>query len=220
MKSLIVAASVLSLAVAAQAQMRITEFMYNGNGSGSVGEFVEFTNVGATAIDMTGWSFDDSSRSPGSQSLSAFGTVQPGQSVIVTDIDTAEAFRTLWNGLPNSVLIIPGSTNNLGRSDEINLYGPSPINGEDVIDRLTYNDQGTGAVKSPRTNGTSAWTELANLGLNDASLWHSSTMGEFGVMTSTAGEIASPGTYVPEPATLGLMALAGLGLVRRRPQAR
>src|ERR1044072_6103668 len=75
--------------------MRITEYMYNGGGSGSVGEFVEFTNVGGSPVDMTGWSFDDNSETPGSGNLSAFGTVQPGESVILTEIPAA-TFRSNW----------------------------------------------------------------------------------------------------------------------------
>ena len=80
-------AGVLVLTVAAPAQIRITEWMYQGgntiDGVGTADEFIEFTNVGLSPIDMTGWSFDDSSRAPGSQSLSAFGTVGPGESVIL-----------------------------------------------------------------------------------------------------------------------------------------
>jgi hypothetical protein len=63
----------------ANAQMRITEWMYNG-----ATEFMEFTNVGASSIDMTGWSYDDSDRVPGSVDLTAFGSVAAGESVILT----------------------------------------------------------------------------------------------------------------------------------------
>ncbi len=34
---------------------------------------------------MTGWSFDDNHGQPGAFSLSAFGIVQPGESVIITE---------------------------------------------------------------------------------------------------------------------------------------
>lgn len=45
----------------AHADVRITEWMY----SGGSGEFIEFTNLGSSAIDFTGWSYDDDSRLPG-----------------------------------------------------------------------------------------------------------------------------------------------------------
>jgi hypothetical protein len=59
--------------------MRITEYMYSGLG----GEFIEFTNRSDAPIDMTGWSYDDDHAVPGAFSLSAFGVVQPGESVVL-----------------------------------------------------------------------------------------------------------------------------------------
>ncbi len=92
--------------------MYITEWAYQGSG----GEFMEFTNTGSTPVDMTGWSYDDNTQLPGSVSLSAFGIVAPGESVILADL-TAAAFRTEW-GLPASVKVIGENTQNLGRADD------------------------------------------------------------------------------------------------------
>ncbi len=218
LRSLIVAGLLTStsftIAHASNSGMLITEWMYNGSGTGSIGEFVEFTNFGPTAIDMTGWSFDDDSRTPGSQSLSAFGTIASGESVILTD-STAAAFRTSW-GLSASVKVIGGNTNNLGRADEINLYN----NLGALIDRLTYNDQATsGNTKGPRTAGVSGEALNASvLGTNNASQWTLSTVGDKeGSFTSSLGEIGSPGktsfvSAVPEPQSYALM-MAGLGLI-------
>jgi len=187
------------------ASIEITEWMYNGLGSGSIGEYVELTNVSNAPVNMTGWSFDDNSRSPGSQSLSAFGTVQPGQSVILTD-DTAAAFRSRW-GLSASVSVIGGNTNNLGRADEINIYD----NVNKLIDRLTYDDQTIGGV---RTNGVSGNILLGNLGANNAAAAVKSTVGDtFGSHADSLGEVGNPGTYapvVPLPAAAWLL-LSGLG---------
>src|ERR1700748_3007741 len=99
MKTGVTAAAVLlaALAVQARAGMLVTEFMYNGND----GEFVEFTNTGPAAVDMTGWSFDDDSRTAGSFTLSPFGTVAAGESVVLTDNATAAGFRTAWGLSPN-----------------------------------------------------------------------------------------------------------------------
>src|ERR1044071_9613676 len=70
----------------ASASMRISEWMYQG-ASGANTECIEFTNVGGPAVDMTGWSVDDNTEFPGCTSLSAFGIVSPGQSVILTEQD-------------------------------------------------------------------------------------------------------------------------------------
>lgn len=165
-----------------QAQMRITEFMYNGANK----EFVEFTNVGNTPIDMTGWSYDDVSRTAGSFSLSAFGIVQPGESVILAE-NTEAIFRTVW-GLCSGVKVIGGSSQNLGRADEINLYDA----GGAQVDRLTYDDQTISGTF--QTNNISAWVTAAGLGVNDVRLWGKSASPDSeNSTTSSSGEIGSPG---------------------------
>lgn len=62
------------LASAAFGDMVISEWMY----SGTDGEYIEFTNNGSESVDMTGWSYDDDSQTPGTVDLSAFGVVEPG----------------------------------------------------------------------------------------------------------------------------------------------
>jgi len=164
--------------------IRITEYMRGGTN----GEFVEFTNVGGSAVDMTGWSFDDSSRTSGSFSLSSFGVVQPGESVILTE-DTAAAFRTAW-GLPNTVKVIGGLTQNLGASDEINLYD----NTNTLIDRLTYVSSNFDA------NNRSAWTDNANLGINNQVTWQLSAIPDAKISyASTGNDIGNPGGYIIQP---------------------
>jgi hypothetical protein len=185
MKKIITSFILTMLSISTFSQMRITEFMYSGGN----GEFIEFTNVGNTSINMNGWSSDDSNRNPGVHSLSSFGVVQPGESVILTET-VASTFRSAW-GLCSGVKIIGGySTDNLGRSDEINLYDASNT----LVDRLTFNDQGSGNVKGPRTDTKSAWVNAAGLGANNASVWTlSTTGGSEGGVTSSGGDIGSPG---------------------------
>jgi hypothetical protein len=168
--------------VATIAQMRITEFMY----SGANGEFIEFTNVGTTPIDMTGWSEDDNNRNPGTHDLSSFGIVQPGESVIFTETAVA-TFRSAWNVCPTVKVIGPYSNDNIGRADEINLYDASNT----LVDRLTYDDQGLGG---PRTQNISAWVQAAGLGANNSVLWTLSSAGDVEESYASAGgDIGSPG---------------------------
>lgn len=209
LKSLLVV-SALATVAAASAQVRISEWMYNGS------EFIEFTNVGTTSVDFTGWSFDDSTRTAGSFSLSDFGIVGGGTSVILAE-DTAENFRSLW-ALPTSVKVIGGNTNNLGRSDEINLYDASST----LVDRVTYNDQAAAGdpAKGPRTDVASGNISLTGLGTNVAANAVLSTVGDaYGSFASTNGSfVANPGKYtpVPEPASMVALALGAVGLIRRR----
>ena len=213
-----IAAAHCSFGTAATGGVAISEWMYNP--VGSPGEFVELTNFGSSAVDFSGWSFDDSSRQPGSESLAAFGLVQPGQSVVFTEA-SADAFRAAW-GLSADVAVIGAITNNLGRSDEINIY-----DGSTLVDRLTFDDQGSGSVKGPRTQGTSGRPgSAAVIGTNDASAWVLSAVGDAeGSWKSAGGDIGSPGrtsfavAAVPEPESWALMLAGGaltLVLSRRR----
>ncbi len=169
----------MGLADGVSAQMRITEFAYNGE------EFVEFTNIGEQAIDMVGWSFDDSSRTPDSLDLSAFGSVAAGETVYVAERSAVD-FRAAF-GLCEAVKVIGGNDQNLGRSDEINLYDAT----DTLVDRLTYSDQTLG---SPRTDVASAFVTAAGLGNNLAMEWILSSVGDAeDSQLSNTGFPASPG---------------------------
>lgn len=180
----------LGYSLSLSAQIRITEYMYSSNNAGAMGpgEFVELTNVGSTAVNLTGWSFDDNSRAPGSFPLSSFGIVQPRESVIITDATAAE-FRAFWS-LPNSVKVLGGNNQNLARNDEINIY-----NGSTLVDRLTYGDE-THILGSIRTQFRSGWTTLENLGMNSIVDWVLSSVGDAqNSNTASTGDIGNPGHY-------------------------
>jgi hypothetical protein len=206
------AALALSCAGGAQAQVQITEWLYNTS------EFIEFTNLGSTAVSFVGWSFDDDSRVAGTVSLSDFGLVNPGESVILTEDDAAD-FRAAW-GLAASVKVIGGNATNLSREDEINLFD---ADGQ-LVDRLTYGDQTRGTVRTLAASGN----PLSLDGLDETTpiSWVLASAGDaYGSRLASNGAIGNPGYFalapVPEPATVGLM-LGGLGLLgwrlRRRRQ--
>ena len=206
MRSAIIAATVIA-AGSASAQIQITEWAYSADG----GEYVEFTNVGGTAIDMTGWSYDDSTPVPGTLDLSAFGVVQPGESVIITEA-TEAAFRTNW-GLAASVKVIGEYTNNLGRSDQINLFDA----GAALVDVLTYGDQDfVGSIRTQDFSGNPI--SAAALGADDVYQWQLSFVGDFyGSYAALTGEVGNPGSFnIPAPASTALMGLAGLVAGRRK----
>ncbi len=204
----LITAGLIASTLTAHAQMQITEWMYNGDGA--TGEYIELTNLGASAVDFTGWSFDDSSRTPGSMDLSAFGSVAAGASVILTEA-TAADFRAAWHLAP-TIQVIGGNTHNLGRGDEINLYDA----GAALVDRLTYGDAiYPGTVRAQNASGTpSALSDLSAQTVTAG--WVLARVGDaYGSTASTLGDIGNPGAFtlaVPEPSTYALL-LAGLVLV-------
>jgi hypothetical protein len=199
----VVACAVSALAGSANAQVRITEWAYQGVN----GEFIEITNIGASPISMSGWSFDDDSRLAGSLDLSVFGTLAAGESAIITDV-LASDFRAAW-GLAPSVKVLGGNTVNLGRNDEINIY-----NGFTLVDRLTYGDQNfPGTI---RTQNRSGITTPANWGANNVAGWFFSTVGDaYGTWTSSGGDIGNPG-IVPSAGPLAIFGVAAGLFARRR----
>ena len=192
------------------ALIRITEWQYNGD------EFIELTNVGDVAQDMTHWSFSDNTELPANVSLTPLGTIQPHASALITE-RSADAFRASWD-LAVNIAILGNNSQNLGRADEINLYDASTA----LVDRLTYNDA-TG--QGPRTLNVSGNIPFAALGTNNASAAVLSVPGDlYGSITSQDGFIGNPGHYspVPEPTTLALFALVALlfgGLASRAEAA-
>lgn len=211
------AAGVLfSVNQASAAGVYITEWAYQGG----AGEFVELTNLGATAVNFSGWAFDDDSRitlaANGAFDLSGLGIVAAGESVLFTETD-AESFRSYW-GLSSSVKILGGVSNNLGRNDEINIYD----NLGQLVDRLAYGDQNfPGTIRTKTSSGRAI--DQAALGANDPTQWVLSSVGDLEGSYSVSGIIASPGQTsfapaVPVPAAVWLFgsALLGLAGVARR----
>lgn len=208
MKNLLTAVTASALlAQAAAAEIRITEWMYQG----AEGEFIEITNIGGAPIDLTGWSFDDDSRAPGTVDLSSLGVLAPGQSGVIAELDGA-LFRAAW-GIDPAVPILGSNSVNLGRADEINIYDASAT----LVDRLTYGDQNfPGTI---RTQNVSGWAFVSGPGPfgNVTPSWVLSTVADAqGSVASVGGDIGSPGRYVPAPGAVALAGLAGLMSARRR----
>ncbi|MCX2860842.1 lamin tail domain-containing protein [Paucibacter sp. PLA-PC-4] len=195
--------------LAAQAQVQITEWLYNTS------EFIEFTNLGSSAVDFSGWSFDDDSRLAGVVNLSGFGLVGAGESVILAESDAAD-FRAAW-GLTAGVKVIGNNGTNLGRADEINLFDGAG----QLVDRLTYGDQARGTVRADTRSGNPL--SLADLQQTTPTRWVLASDGDaFGSRLSLDGGIGNPGQFalaVPEPSSYALL-IGGLallaGVARRR----
>lgn len=109
----------------------VTEVAPWGSGSGPYGaDWFEVTNIGGSAVDMTGWTVDDSSNSfASSVALTGVPSVAAGQSAIFYEGDssTASAFVSAWFGTtpPDGFLLGSYSGSGVGLStsgDAVNLF--------------------------------------------------------------------------------------------------
>jgi hypothetical protein len=120
---------VTSLAVAltasasgANGQLILTEAQSDG-----LSDFWELTNTGASAVDLSGWKWDDDSRSASDAAAVTIpgGTsIAPGESIVFT-ATAAATFRSQW-GLASTVQVIVGGPG-FGMNDGIALFNASNV---------------------------------------------------------------------------------------------
>lgn len=193
----------------AHATVAITEVAPWSSGNSPVGaDWFELTNTGFTAIDIGGWSMDDSSATPGSASLAGIASIAAGQSVIFIEGDgsASAAFVSTWFGAnpPTALAIGHYSGSGVGLStsgDGVNIFDADNVLQASVS--FGASPSGPFATFDNAAGMNGVLSQLSMVGVNGAF-----------VAFNDPNEIGSPGSIaaVPEPASLAYM-LAGLGLV-------
>lgn len=209
--TLVTLAALIAASAGALAQdaIKITEVQYKG----MFGEFFEVTNRDSIAINMANFVFDDNSANPLiGLNLGGLGTLQPGQSGIVTEV-SEEIFELAWFIEPNQNAatfpqgvfppVLEGNTINLGRTDSVVLFvvDATQSNGYREIDRIDYTDEG-GANSGFRSEDDSAVPTSAAIGANDFPVWKlsSTVSGSWkSGQPSKNGTSGSPGKLVVAP---------------------
>jgi hypothetical protein len=208
-------AALMTAAASASANVYITQFC-SDVGNGTHLEYVQVTNTGDTPVDMTGWSQDDSHATPNQpgHSLSGLGILAPGASGLITQAIPSD-LRSFWGSqMPAGVPIVgPYSIDDLSTTaDSVTLFNASGT----LVDRLDYSTTNGGTGDSVARNAP-----LDVLGKNDNSLWVDSYIGDaFGSFHAfhDVQIIGDPGKYLvlPEPASMELMGLSSILLLRQR----
>ena len=203
----LIAALIATCAMAANAQVRVTEVAPWSSGNSPVGaDWFELTNFGPSAVSIAGWKVDDSSNSFASAlALNGVTSIGAGQSVIFLEGNaaTTATFASNWASGATLVGYYSGSGIGLGTGgDAINIYNAAGTLQANVV-------FGTSDAASPYQTFDNA------AGLNNTTITQLSVVGVNGAHATVAGmEIGSPGSIaaVPEPENFAML-LAGLGLV-------
>lgn len=211
-----VLAGLACIAIQSQASAAIVISEVHPSGSGNStyqADWIELTNTGAAAVDITGWRIDDSSDTFATAfPLRGVTSILPGQSVVFTegnasgstDATIHAAFQTAWFGgsIPAGFAIGGYGGSGLGLStggDGVSIFDSIGT----PIASVTFGAS-TDAITFDNAAGLSGpISALSAVGVNGA------------FNSLTGNEIGSPG-LVPEPATIGLLGLGCLALIRRR----
>lgn len=213
LKTLIASAAFACLVTASvSANIVITEMVSK---SDQTADWFELTNFGTTPVDITGWQFDDvSAEITEAVPLTGVTSIAPGESVIFLEDSSDTAFRSFWGGLAGvQVGLLDSNAAGLGKNDGITIFDAA----DSIVAQQFYGDDDSHAGVWA---GGMKWDSANFIG----SGWVGGVAydGQYGIHASAfvnsdgAYEYASPGTAVPEPASLVLAGLGGLCMLIRR----
>lgn len=201
----------------------ITEVMSSSGhagGSGN-GDWFELYNTGATAVDLTGWSWDDNTVTPGSHSLGSISIAAGGYVVVVDENATliSNWVNDVW-GITGSNFVVVNNTaagfSGLGSGgDAINIYDSSST----LVTSVTFGTATAGSSFEWNILGNSLDVSVA--GENGAYValldGNDNAADDNPLLYGPGSDIASPGSAVPEPGISSLLLLgAAAGILRRR----
>lgn len=173
----------------------------------SADDYWELTNFGSSVVNLNGYSWHDSGRSPSAAAayaLPAGSSIAPGESVIFTGMVPA-AFRSWW-GLASSIQVFQTSgAPGLGENDGVSFFDPDG-------NELFFFSYAAGGFT--RENGTSALGGHAGTSAGASAAWQNiiwvpasgtaaprytfATGGNYGSFQSALGtDGGSPGMTVP-----------------------
>ena len=227
----------LCFAIQASAQLVVTEI---NSSSDATDDWFELTNIGSSAIDMTGYGFDDFPENVDNVAaiLDATGAgilVQPGESVVVLEFDTelgttaAEQigdFRSCWGGL-DGIQIGFHTGSGLGRDDGVSIFdAASNLVAQEIYFDPSIDpplDQHAGESVGARDIDSAIWdpTTSPSIDTPAGNVFIEPILGENGVIAACDTGLGSPGAVVgvPEPSSILLIMMAVLGITAYRKRS-
>lgn len=150
MKPALILAALAALTLPAVGQLAITENMSSASTNNSLGvtrgpDFWELSNFGASAIDLTGYKWNDEDGGLAAADGTPFnGTIiGPGESIVfvqdnVAPVSTPEQFRAWWGLATNVQVIFYTGNGQSSTGDRIYLWPPDAVADEDYLDLAVF----------------------------------------------------------------------------------
>jgi hypothetical protein len=213
-----IALAALLAAASSHAAVVVSEVYPAGSGNGTyAADFFELYNNGTTAVDITGWTIDDSSAAfATSAALTGVTSLPAGARAVFLETNdptaTFAAFSTAWFGSstpPSGYLIGSYTGSGIGLStggDAVVIFngGGTVVTGVSfgatVAGATLDNTVGVGSTAAPYP----AIATPSVVGVNSA------------ILSANGAEIGSPGLPVPEPTSLAVLGLGAAAVLRRR----
>lgn len=206
--------SAFALGSAVRGNLYITEVMSNSAHPGGTanGDWWELTNTGASAVDLTGYYWDDNGPAGNDGAIFPTFSLNPGSSVVIVDEGSANllGFLDAWGGgfdvLSKDDFTGPKPFSGLGSmGDQIELWDADPNAGPaNLVASVTF---------GASTNGVSFEWDTAGNSLGLSAIGENGAFQAINDGADPAGsgiDIASPGSAIPEPGVLALLGLSAL----------
>ncbi|MEO8149691.1 MAG: SdiA-regulated domain-containing protein [Bacteroidia bacterium] len=156
-------------------------------------DWFEVTNTGNSALNISGWKFDDNSNSfASSVTLNGITSIAPGESVIfletATPVTTIATFKTTWFGANPPTGLQVGSYTGSGvglstSADAVNLFNSSGALQANVTFGISTGTAPYRTFNNAAGFNNAVITTLSSVGVNDAF-----------IAINDVSEIGSPGT--------------------------
>ena len=178
-------ADIMTSTGVAAVKLAVSEIMAGSNSTAYNADWFEIYNYGDSAVDLSGYSWDDESEIAGTSTFPSV-TVQPGQAIVVLDDVAAnkDAFLAEWKLYAGSVTIVA--------NDELTGSFPSLSQNGDAV--FLYDANGAemaSGVYTAATAGFAVEFDTTGTFTGDA------VDGTNGAYTSLEGDVGSPGNLTP-----------------------
>jgi len=186
-------------------QVKITEVM-SSSGTGGTGDWIEVTNLGSTAVDITGWKIDDNTYNfTAAVELAGVTSIPAGKSIVFIEVPLTSTptidiptFKSFWGSSMNTISVGSYTGSGVGFSstaDGVVLFNAL---GVEITSRVSFSAATAG--KSFYFSYNADGSPVDNAVVSALGTINGTVSNQVTIKSSSAiGDIGSPGTAIVLP---------------------